>query len=424
MSKLRPTRGRRSGVRFAAGGLAVVVLLSLLLTRGYWTSWLGRTTPFADTAPARLTHRLALQEPGSEELTLVVYLYSPTEPQFNENFLYFAQRGIASGDGCDYIIVVLGEATIQDAAKLPKLPSNAQYYFPQQACSMAWGTIGQVLTSSKVDCSKYSYFIFLDSTVRGPYMPPYLMDTLHWSAFFRNKLMGKTKVVGPTISCQNPWNTRPDYVVTPFVLPAAVATDRVGMKLWREDGNIFKCHNNVYDERYFSEMGLSRTVLTSGYTIDSFMMRYRNVDWTNSSNWECNGRISPVGEFYYDGTTVSPFEVMFVVVDLVAVENEWSHAKHAQLFETWLKQQEAGTLNVNTNAWLTDPWSIKRQRVAYMQSRGPGCFDNRYYVSKNPDLKALPSLLELWDHFVMMGQFEGRSHRWSCSDDRRLFWES
>lgn len=66
---------------------------------------------------------------------------------------------------------------------------------------------------------------------------------------------------------------------------------------------------------------------------------------------------------------------------------------------------------MGSNVWVSDPWPVKRQRIAYMQSRGPGCFDNRYYLQKNPDLKVIPTALELWDHFVMMGQFEGRSFR-------------
>lgn len=73
--------------------------------------------------------------------------------------------------------------------------------------------------------------------------------------------------------------------------------------------------------------------------------------------------------------------------------------------------QDTDTLDVNTNFWVTDPWSIKHQRIAYMQSRGPGCFDHRYYLKKNPDLAVLKTVLELWDHFVMLGQFEGRSYR-------------
>lgn len=73
--------------------------------------------------------------------------------------------------------------------------------------------------------------------------------------------------------------------------------------------------------------------------------------------------------------------------------------------------QEQGENNIGSNMWVTDPWPVKRQRIAYMQQRGPGCFDNHYYLQKNPDLKVIPTALELWDHFVMMGQFEGRSFR-------------
>ena len=78
-----------------------------------------------------------------------------------------------------------------------------------------------------------------------------------------------------------------------------------------------------------------------------------------------------------------------------------------------LQDQGTNEVDVNGNLWMTDPWPIKRQRIAYMQSRGPGCFDNRYYLQKNPDLKVIPTVLELWDHFVMLGQFEGRSFRYS-----------
>jgi len=81
------------------------------------------------------------------------------------------------------------------------------------------------------------------------------------------------------------------------------------------------------------------------------------------------------------------------------------------LRRNWNHPQLLEDNNVNGNAWVTDPWPIKRQRIAYMQSRGPGCFDNRYYLQKNADLKVIPTALELWDHFVMMGQFEGRSFR-------------
>jgi hypothetical protein len=47
-------------------------------------------------------------------------------------------------------------------------------------------------------------------------------------------------------------------------------------------------------------------------------------------------------------------------------------------------------------------------------SRGPGCFDFAYYLQHNPDLAAgAGQEAALWEHFVLLGQFQGRSHRWA-----------
>ena len=52
-----------------------------------------------------------------------------------------------------------------------------------------------------------------------------------------------------------------------------------------------------------------------------------------------NCRKNPIGEFAYDGTSTHPYETMFVVMDTVAIENGWSFAKLAALYETWLMLQ-------------------------------------------------------------------------------------
>lgn len=67
---------------------------------------------------------------------------------------------------------------------------------------------------------------------------------------------------------------------------------------------------------------------------------------------------------------------------------------------------------MNANAWATDSMSIKAQQLVYMNARGPGCFDFRFYVQHNSDLAHLAAdPLELWEHFLLLGQFQGRLHR-------------
>ena len=42
--------------------------------------------------------------------------------------------------------------------------------------------------------------------------------------------------------------------------------------------------------------------------------RYQAVDWRKQGNWACNQRLNPTGDFYFDGVTLSPYELMFVKV--------------------------------------------------------------------------------------------------------------
>ena len=58
----------------------------------------------------------------------------------------------------------------------------------------------------------------------------------------------------------------------------------------RQDGHIFTCYSNMWDTIFYSELGSSLAVLKGGYNLDSFMVRYQGVDWTDQASWECNGR--------------------------------------------------------------------------------------------------------------------------------------
>ena len=59
-----------------------------------------------------------------------------------------------------------------EAGSLPQLPSNAQYVYHENKC-YDWGTFGWALSSGKVDPSKYKHIIFMNSSIRGPFLPPY-----------------------------------------------------------------------------------------------------------------------------------------------------------------------------------------------------------------------------------------------------------
>ena len=61
---------------------------------------------------------------------------------------------------------------------LPPLPRNVRVEYHPNGC-YDWGTIGWLLDSGKVDTRPYKYFIFMNSSVRGPFLPVFNKVSSH-----------------------------------------------------------------------------------------------------------------------------------------------------------------------------------------------------------------------------------------------------
>jgi len=55
------------------------------------------------------------------------------------------------------------------------------------------------------------------------------------------------------------------------------------------------------------------------------------------------------------------------------------------------------------------------QDMLLAAAKGQSCFDFKYYRETNPDLAKVQSNTRLWRHFLNIGQFEYRLHRWTCA---------
>lgn len=65
---------------------------------------------------------------------------------------------------------------------------------------------------------------------------------------------------------------------------------QVGLQVMLDNGHIFECHRSIADAVYNAEVGASLAIFRAGYSIDSLMLRYQGVDWTNRRSWDCNAR--------------------------------------------------------------------------------------------------------------------------------------
>lgn len=194
--------------------------------------------------PQHRTHPLqrryeqqAQQEPTK---TLVMYIFANADPQYLTNLRYFVEHGVVESEEVDYIIVVQDSSSKEDI-QLPDLPGNAQYISHKNEC-YDWGTFGWLLLQSgEVNYAMYKYYVFLNSSVKGPFMPAYLWDEMHWTEAFTGSLTDTVKLVGPTISCVGvPFaaNISNEWRKVAHVQSYAMATDQKGLQILINDGKV------------------------------------------------------------------------------------------------------------------------------------------------------------------------------------------
>ena len=361
--------------------------------------------------------------------TLVTYIFSDTDPEYAENLRFFIREGItALDDECDYKIVVqvsdteeeLSPELVQDLEDL-KSYSNVEILEHKNECYDI-GTIGWVYSLLGSRISKYSYFIWLNSSVRGPFLPSYLERTYHWTRAFTGKLNDKTKLVGSTISCGMTGDHPPALHIQTY----AVATDTVGLELLQRNDTIFKCYDTLEDVVFFSERGVSETILNAGYSIDCLMSRYQGIDWQAArhmvDSYGCNGDLNPLQPGFYDGTDVDPMEVMFIKVKRAFLKAQWPSATKAEKLSLWkmetmISNETEQIMLSSANDWL-DIRVGKLEQDA--RKRGMSCFDWEFYLDANKQDPLIDQDEEnkeeaAWEQFLEMGIFEGRPYRWRDS---------
>lgn len=304
---------------------------------------------------------------------------------------------------------------LQDPEPLPDLPRNARYLQHNNEC-FDIGTVGWVL-ANHVDYRSYAYFVWLNSSVRGPFMPSYVGPMMHWTQPFLSKIDQSVKLVGATINCGGAYGRPP----VPHVQSYVAATDNVGMEVLLRKGTVFRCWDNMADTVIYSEIGASEAIVQAGYTFDSLMLRYQGLDWRHPALVHCNGGSNPLQPGFNDGITVEPLEVMFVKVKESMKAAQWPQVHTALKFEHWMEVGKAGDIEARVAAALANEWPDRQLPVllADAQRRGPACFDHEFYIhSSKYDLGFMLSLddpaAEAWGQFMRMGIIEGRPHRFLC----------
>ncbi|KAL6776645.1 hypothetical protein ACKKBF_B30390 [Auxenochlorella protothecoides x Auxenochlorella symbiontica] len=228
--------------------------------------------------------------PARAASTLVFYVYNAVDEEHMGNFDFFLKFGLSANDTVTYRIIITSGGAVKPPLAMPELPPNAKY-ISTTACTGTWGALGAI--EEQVDATKFPFVVVVDSSVRGPFLPPYAAGVMHWTEAFTSRLTKSVKMVGSAISCEGApraGHAALEWRRNPYVLPYAWAADADGWAVLAADPNVFRCFQSPWDARYYSDVGAGLAMLRAGYNLDSLLMRYQGVDWWALNNWDCNGR--------------------------------------------------------------------------------------------------------------------------------------
>jgi len=238
------------------------------------------------------------------EHVLVLYVWAELDKQSLGNLEFFVRHGVHQSQPADYYFILQNVDNKEvDENRLPLLPPNAHYIQHENKCYDI-GTMGWFLSQNITNTTLYKYFIFMNSSIRGPFFVPYFEHLqIWWFQIFTRRLTDEIKLVGPSINC----------ATKPHVQSYLMVTDQVGFTLLTNQTGIFRCHANYHDAVFNGEIAASQLLLHANYQIASLQSKYQGWDFRKKENQRCNGGSSPI---YYDKAidTIShdPFELIFV----------------------------------------------------------------------------------------------------------------
>lgn len=217
--------------------------------------------------------------------TLCIFAYNDRNQSFTDNLKYFLQNGLFESANITFCIVVSGASTTIQFPKQDNL--HVLRRENRHGDFGAWGyALDQLGTG-------FDYFIFLNDTCRGPYIPHWAPRS-DWVQFFCKRLDARCKLIGPT----------KNSLLGSHVQSYAFATDHIGLSILLEQ-KIFHptLHYPAQKGEFIvqHEVRASKLLLEKGYEIAEF--------------YNGNGGSSPYMAFHFH---LSPFEVMYVKTNTLA----------------------------------------------------------------------------------------------------------
>ena len=334
----------------------VAVLFTILFT--------ARHTPFRHGPPPPALRPI---ERGllSDDRILTSYSYFEKDSVQLANFQFFISVGMGvsstykAPSNTDFVIVVngpqctpcksLSHVLADDSAAAAVLPTVAKAWTGKgllmlqrkenEGMDFAAHNVTIEYLRKKNQYKQYKYFIFLNSSIRGPFYPSYMPLGWQWTMAYTQRFRGDVKLVSSSLVCLPQLDAGG---FGPKVESWAFAIDQEALDLVTAAGVFYLRTCKLCDDGVvvMGEYGLSNTLLNKGHNIATLMSRYNpDTDWREERHWHCNSNVHPSRHGTYDSISMHPFETVFL-------KASWHVGEpHLTRYTNWFLGRAAGSDN-------------------------------------------------------------------------------
>jgi hypothetical protein len=243
--------------------------------------------------------------------TAVIYHYCEINSYYKENLIYFLS--VAIHDRCSYFIYISGACTVE----LPH-HENVEFIYIENK-NYDFGGVVDFYKSRKF--MGFDAYVFINSSVRGPFLPNYMAQ--NWDEVFTSRLSNTVGLVGSSINLlpiesrhsklfKNKFRLTEPYI---HVQTCAYALSVDSYKVLASKGffNVDEIlEKDDLINRY--EILLSQILIRSNYSISAILPTYEkftiNSKDVKINKTAINGDVLYRNAFY--GRSLSPFEALFI----------------------------------------------------------------------------------------------------------------
>lgn len=253
--------------------------------------------------------------PHLQKRIVIIYAYFEKNSDYANNLRFFLQTAIRNH--LDYIFVVNGKCTVQ----LPEQGDNIRVIHRDNV-GYDFGAYAAGIAALGDHINDYQYHMFINTSVRGPFVPPYATEVVHdWTRPFVDLIQQDVKLAGCSINITNmegidaslrAQGYAPPY---PHVQSMVFVLAREALQFLVHTEFFDRPPATTYDDAVcYYEIPLSCRILAQGWNIDCLIPEYHGRNYRKLQRNDMQPPLmgDPTWSGQCVGRTIHPYEAIFI----------------------------------------------------------------------------------------------------------------